>query len=150
MERAKLWLLPAAEILTVGLPFCVFKLLTGALALEATAIRPLGYVLVALGAVDAVVNLVNLVTVLIVRRRVMGACVFDIVIRAGRSSRGHDLGLALDVFVSFGLVAIVVGVGLVAELPVESRSAWNVAVVLNVLGAGIGRLVAAIRSERLA
>lgn len=147
MERAKAWILPSTEILTVGLPFCVFKLLTGMLALESTTPRPLGYVLLALGSVDAAINLINLATVLVLRRRVIGACLLDIVLRAAKLSRSDDLGLALDVFVSFGLVAIVVGFGLIAALPAELVAVWNVAVVLNVLGAGIGRLVAAIRSK---
>ena len=55
-----------------------------------------------------------------------------------------DLGLAVDVFVSFGLVALVIGAGLLPAAPAWALPLWNVAVVLNVLGAGVGRLLAAV------
>jgi len=132
-----------AEILTVGLPFCVFKLLTGAIALG-TAAAPLGYALLALGAIDAVLNLANLVSWLAVRRRVGGVCLADL---ASRRLGGGDLGLAIDVFLSFALVAVVVGAGLFARMPAGTLVWWNVAVVANVLGAGIGRLFAALRER---
>lgn len=48
-------------------------------------------------------------------------------------------------FLSFALVAIVVGLGLLAHLPRWALILWNMSVVLNVLGAGIGRLVTALR-----
>ena len=142
MER---WILPALEVLTVGLPFCVFKLLTGAIALGAPSLVPLGYALIALGVVDAVLNLVNLLALLTVQRRISGVCLTDLVLRAlGRTER-PDLGLAVDVFLSFALVAIVVGLGFLVHLPRWALLMWNMSVVLNVLGAGIGRLVTALR-----
>jgi len=139
------WVLPSLEVVTVGLPFCVFKLLTGAIALASPPLAPLGYALLALGAVDAVLNLGNLLALLTVQRRISGVCLTDITLRAlGRTER-PDLGLALDVFLSFALVAIVVGFGLLARLPSGTLMLWNLSVVLNVLGAGIGRLVTALR-----
>lgn len=121
--------MPAAEILTVGMPFAAFKLLTGLIAGA-----PAGYALIALGAIDAVLNLINLLSLVAVHRRTAPVCVLGLVLRG-------DLGLAADVFVSFALVAIVVGAGLLGRLPAWALPVWNIAVVLNVLGAGAGRLV---------
>jgi hypothetical protein len=131
-------LLSSAEILTVGLPFCVFKLLTGAIALSTPSLAPLGYALLALGVVDGALNVVNLVALLVARRRVSGLCLADVAL-------GGELGLAVDVFLSFGLVAIVIGFGLLLRIPPWALPIWNIAVVLNVLGAGIGRLFTALR-----
>ncbi|HEY4244705.1 MAG TPA: hypothetical protein VGM88_33050 [Kofleriaceae bacterium] len=132
-----------AEILTVGLPFCIFKLLTGAIALD-TAAAPLGYALIALGAIDAVLNLVNLASIIAANRRIGGVCLADL---AARRLGGGDLGLAIDVFLSFALVAAVVGGSLFARMPAGTLVWWNWAVVANVLGAGIGRLFAALRER---
>jgi hypothetical protein len=136
-------LLGCAEIVGVGLPFCVFKALTGVIALH-TAVAAAGYALLALAAVDTVLNLVNLAGLVLVRRRPVGTC-----LTALAFGRGNDVGIALDVFLSFSLVALVVGAGLLARLPAAALPVWNAAVVLNVLGAGGGRLLEAVRRRSL-
>jgi len=140
MER---WVLPCAEILTVGLPFCAFKVLTG---LIAVGVSPAGYALLVLGLLDLALNLANLVSLLVAQRRTGPLCVAELV-WSRLSRRGANLGLAVDMFFSFGLVAVVVGAGLLLRLPPKALSLWNVAVVLNVLGAGAGRLISALRAE---
>ena len=134
------WVVPAAEILTVGLPFCVFKVLTGAIAVASPSVAVLGYGLLVMGAIDTLLNLVNLVGLLALRRRIAPVCLTALVLRAR-----PDLGLAIDVFLSFALVALVIGAGLFARLPSGTPPIWNLAVVLNVLGAGTGRLFSALR-----
>ena len=138
------WFLPATEILTVGLPFCAFKLLTGDIAAHGGSFAPLGYALLALGLVDLVLNTVNLVALVTLRRRLGSVCLAELAMRT--FGRRAEVGLAIDVFVSFGLVACVVGFGLIARIPPWALPIWNTAVVLNVLGAGVGRLIAALRS----
>ncbi|MEZ4365204.1 MAG: hypothetical protein R2939_02815 [Kofleriaceae bacterium] len=140
------WVLPATEILTVGLPFCAFKLLTGLIALSSSVAAPVGYVLLGWGAVDLVLNLVNLGALLLRHRRVGAVCLTELALRRlGRATAHADLGLAVDVFLAFGLVALVVGLGWLRRLGAEAVIVWNLAVVLNVLGAGVGRLVGALR-----
>jgi hypothetical protein len=141
------WLVSTAEVITVGLPFCVFKLLSGMLAIAAPAWAPIGWLLLAMGTADAIMNAANLIALPVARRRVAGICVLDVSLRRLSARHGGDLGLALDVFVSFALVAIAVGFGLLAMLPPWGLAAWNAAVVLNVLGAGTGRLVGALRAR---
>ena len=50
-----------------------------------------------------------------------------------------EFGLAIDVFASFSLVAAAIGVGLLPRIGPTGTAVWNAAVVLNVLGADIGR-----------
>jgi hypothetical protein len=122
------------------MPFCVFKLVTGLIALDSAA-APVGYALVALGSIDLVLNTLNLFALLVLRRRISGVCLADVLLRDG-------LGLAVDVFLSFGLVAIAIGAGLLSDAPAWTLPIWNIAVVLNVLGAGVGRLLEAMRHRR--
>ncbi|HEY4057943.1 MAG TPA: hypothetical protein VGM39_15115 [Kofleriaceae bacterium] len=141
------WLLPSAEILTVGMPFCVFKLLTGLIALRSPALAPLGYALLALGSVDLLLNVANLFALLATGKRIGAVCLTDVLLRR-LASGDSELGLAVDVFLSFGLVAIVIGFGLILRIPTWAVPIWNIAVVLNVLGAGVGRVFEALRRGR--
>lgn len=140
------------EVLTVGLPFCVFKFAAGVALLGGGGpASALGGVLVALGAVDVLFNAANLGGLLAARRRVLDACFFSLAAhrlrpaarREGRILR--DLGNSLDVLLSFSLVAYMVGAGRLGGLPPRVLSCWNVAVVSNVLGAGLGRLAESLR-----
>jgi hypothetical protein len=139
-----------AEVVTVGLPFCVFKGLVGAL-LFGDGHRFGGAALLALAVVDAVFNLVNLVALVTVRRRVGSSCALSAVVTrlrlfAGRPSEDvRDLGDALDTLLSFTLVAAMVGFGRIGSLPAGTLPFWNAAVVLNVLGAGLSRVSASVR-----
>lgn len=136
------------EIVTVGLPFCVFKLACGVPLCGAGAGRGiLGGVLVALGLADALLNLLNGASVLALGRRTVPVCCLHALTTAlGRSARAGNLGSALDMMVSFTLVATMIGAGLLTALSPRWLAAWNVAVVLNVLGAGALRLAEAARS----
>lgn len=119
-------LLGILEVLTVGLPFCVFKLLTGLF------LGPLGWPLVALGAVDAAMNLANLVALAALRRRILPLCSAQVLLRR----LNPELTAALDVALSFVLVAIVIGANLLGRFPPAWVRLWSFAVVMNVLGAG--------------
>ena len=143
--------LGTAEIATVGLPFCAFKLLTGMVLSQGSsqAAVAFGYVLIALGAADGVLNIVNLVSLLARGNRIWGICLTEVAFRrGGRGTSPDDVGVAVDVFLSFVLVALVIGAGLLRGMPGWAVSIWNVAVVFNVLGAGIGRLLSAIARRK--
>lgn len=134
------------EALTVGLPFCAFKGVWG-LRLLHGGNALLGGALVALAVLDAVLNVLNAATVLLVGRRTLPICSLHAVALALRPStqagRGADVGTALDAALSFSLVALMIGSGAIGSLPASLLLAWNLAVVLNVLGAGVSRLAQA-------
>lgn len=151
LESAGHWIMASAEIVSVGLPFCSFKLLTGLvlLATRTPSLRVLGYALLGLGAIDLALNVVNLVSLVTRRRRASGVCLLDLVVRRlEKSEHPSDLGIALDVFLSFALVAVVVGFGVIPRIPAWALPIWNLSVVLNVLGAGIGRLLSSLQQRR--
>ncbi|MFI5360339.1 MAG: hypothetical protein ACHQ49_00095 [Elusimicrobiota bacterium] len=132
------------EVLSVGLPFCVFKIAAGA-ALRPGAWGAAGLGLIALGGVDLLFNGANFAGLVLLRRRVLDACFLSfgarLLLAPARKSRRRlqDFGNSLDVLISFSLVAYMVGAGRLKELPPQLLAFWNAAVVLNVLGAGLGR-----------
>ncbi len=145
--------LEALEVLSVGLPFCVFKI-AGSLVFASLGGRGavVGLVLFALGAVDLLFNGANLVGLVLIRRRVLDACLLSFTARQFQASTGksrrtlQDFGNSLDVMISFSLVAYIVGAGRLGHLPPPLLSLWNGAVVLNVLGAGLGRFTESVRN----
>ena len=133
--------LECLEVLSIGLPFCVFKIASGVAFGGA-----FGLFLIALGAVDLLINAANFAGLVLIRRRVHDACLLSFAARlCGAPARKprwtlQDFGNSLDVLVSFSLVAYMVGAGKLGALPPRLLMFWNWAVVLNVLGAGLGRL----------
>lgn len=138
------------EVVTTGFPFCVFKATAGAHLFTRGATLP-GAALVLLGAVDLAINVGNLAALTTVRHRVTNACTLSMVSRRLRLFPGTanrylaDFGNSLDVFLSFSLVAFMVGLGRIGSMPPLHVALWNAAVVLNVLGAGLSRVEASLR-----
>lgn len=134
------------EIITIGLPFCAFKCLTGLYYGQ--------HWLVVLGIIDLVINFINLLSVIFRKKRVLDACFISFLVRLikkpemDRKSLWQDLGNSSDVLLSFILVATVIGTGAIGKLPADHLATWNLAVILNVLGAGSGRLTASIKNLR--
>jgi hypothetical protein len=132
------------EIITIGLPFCGFKVLTGLFFNQ--------YWLIALGVIDLLINMLNLLSLLFLKRRLFDACFLSFLIRFLKKqpllpeSKWQDLGNATDVFLSFALVAYVIGGGFIKLFPSHHVLIWNISVVLNVLGAGYSRLSESIRN----
>lgn len=129
------------EVVTVGLPFCGFKIVVGLTCL-ANGATTAGRALVALGVIDLVINALNAVTLLALGRRTWAACTFSVLTPARR-----DLGNALDTMFSFSLVAVMIGGGHIASLSPPHLTAWNGCVIVNVLGAGLGRLGQSLRAD---
>jgi hypothetical protein len=129
------------EAATIGVPFAVFKIVSGAALLQLGAPAFLGWALLGLGVLDALVNLLNAVVVACRGARLLPICVLDILL----IRRRKGLGPALDMMLSFSLVAAMIGTGYIGELSPASLQAWNLAVICSVLGAGALRVVTATR-----
>jgi len=137
------------EVITVGFPFCVFKGGVGLWCIQ-RGMPWVGVPLLLLAGADALLNTANLLALATARRRWVPACVLSAVTqRLGLfPDSPHawlaDFGNALDMLLAFTLVAGMVGTGMLRELDARVLAAWNGAVVLNVLGAGMGRLGASL------
>jgi hypothetical protein len=137
------------EIVTVGAPFAVFKLAVGVFVVENAAPPTafLGWPLIALGALDLMLNTGNALTLAVVRRRLAPICVLHGVVTRLRGPQAAfaELGLALDAALALVLVAGMIATGAIGRLAPAWLTAWNVAVVCNVMGAGALRLADAVR-----
>lgn len=143
----------------MGLPFCGFKLLTGVALVgsDVNGLPLLGRALIALGLLDAGINVINLGGLLVVRRRPFDACTLGLlsrlVLRRNADTEDawswQDLGNSLDVLLSMTLVAVVIAAGLLGRLSTSELLAWNVCVICNVMGAGLGRLGSSLRKQQL-
>ena len=132
------------EILTIGLPFCAFKIICGLhLSLP---------VLTLLGGIDLLMNLTNLMTLLFLKRTLLDACFISLIVRAFKQpaieqkSTWQDLGNSLDVLLSFSLVAYIIGSGVIKNFSQSFTQIWNISVILNVLGAGSSRMANSIKN----
>jgi hypothetical protein len=134
------------EIITIGFPLCGFKVITGLFFNQ--------YWLIALGAIDLFINIVNLLSLIFLKRRLFDACLLSFLVRLikrpniNAKPQWQDVGNAADVFLSFTLVAYVIGGGFIKLFPSDHVVIWNISVVLNVLGAGYGRLSKSILQVR--
>jgi hypothetical protein len=132
------------EIITIGLPFCAFKMICG-LYLS----FPL---LTILGGIDILINLTNFITLLFLKRTFLDACFLSFIVRTfkrpalDQKSTWQDLGNSLDVLLSFSLVAYIIGSGDIKKFSPSLSQVWNISVILNVLGAGSSRMANSIKN----
>lgn len=137
-------------VVTVGFPFCAFKVLTGKAAFERLP-APWGAVvggsLLTLGALDLVINVVDLVFLAFRGNRIASTCTLTLAASLFRHG-WKELGTSLDVMLSFTLVAIMVGGGFFRGFDRASLALWDVSVVFNVLGAGLNRIVGSLGNLR--
>lgn len=133
------------EVITVGFPFCAFKIMTGIwLQGGGPAARAVGWALLALGVLDLLINTLNLVGLTALRRRLVEPCLFALgasLLRKPSSPAWswQDLGNSLDVLLAMSLVAYMIAVQALAGFPEGMRHLWNACVILDVMGAGLSR-----------
>lgn len=139
------------SILTIGFPFVGYKILGGILIhnLHSSFIATIiALVFVVWGLVDLVFNTISLHALMCRGHVLYPVCLLSVV---GRKHpvlcKWKDSGEALDLMLSFCIVAIVVGGNLFEYLDGAQIKVWNICTVVNVLGAGIARLGATITNN---
>ena len=138
------------EILTVGIPFCIFKYLTAFYILNTykngSFVWASFSILFCLAVIDLIFNVFNLFSLILKQRRFLPICFLTflsekILINFGKSPENYvEFGSALDALLSFLLVTLMIVDGAISRLLPWEYILWSGAVVLNVLGAGLGRL----------
>ena len=144
------------EVICIGIPFSLFKIIMGQTLLSNSTVI-LGYVFIALGAIDLFINLTNLLSLSIFNKRIFKHCLLSYLVGLllplfpRLTHKGpKDMGVALDTLVSFTIVAIMIGCGWLKSLNSIQNIVWNWAVILNVLYAGVSRVIEASRRFNLA
>lgn len=122
----------AYDALLTGVPFGIFKVAAGwTLGIH---VPVLGVLVILWGAVDILLNVLAIAA--------PGQISYCLLSNLGRR-RGEiweDRGLALDTFLSFAIVATLIGFQLLPSLPQMLWAAYDASVIANVLGAGLDRL----------
>lgn len=140
---------PVFQALTIGIPFCVFKLLFGLLALRAGANFMLFCVFACLVIVwalaDLIMNLTRVVYHLIGRASPIEYCT---IAQFGRLFRKPRLFLAIDTLVSFSIISFVLWSGWVKMLEPHEAYFWFAATTLNLLSVSIVNIWLELRHGR--
>lgn len=132
------FLSPAFQALTIGIPFCVFKLLFGLLALRAGASSvPLcvfAWLVMAWALADLIMNLVRIFFHLAGRVAPMEYCT---IAQTGRLFKRPGLFLAIDTLSSFSIICFVLWSGWITLFSRQESYFWYAATTLNLISVSV-------------
>ncbi|MCX6673535.1 MAG: hypothetical protein NTY37_07135 [Methanothrix sp.] len=127
---------PTFQALTIGVPFCVFKLLFGMLALRmgdeqaSTSLSAFGWLVIAWASADLLMNLARVSFHLAGQAAPMEYCT---IAQAGRLFKRPRLFLAIDTLISFSIICFVLWSGWILRLHQEESYLWYAATTLNLI-----------------
>src|SRR5512137_1177490 len=128
------FLTPLFQALTIGVPFCIFKLLFGLLALRASAsyisLSALGWLVIAWAFADLIMNLARAFFYLVGREAPIEYCT---IAQAGRFFMRPKLFLAIDTLITFSIICFVLWSGWIVRLSQEESYLWYAATTLNLI-----------------
>ena len=127
---------PAFQALTIGLPFCAFKILFGLLCWRLAG-APATFILAAFGglvmawaSIDLFMNLARIAFHLAGRASPIEYC---IIAQAGRLIGRPQLFLAIDTLASFSIICIVLWSGWISHLSWAESRIWIAATTLDLV-----------------
>ena len=130
----RFFLTPSFQALTIGVPFCIFKLLFGMLALRsgsnAASFFVLGWMVIAWALADLLMNLVRVFFHLTGRAALIEYCT---IAQAGRLLKRPKLFLAIDTLITFSIICFVLWSGWIVNLSREESYLWYAATTLNLI-----------------
>jgi cation transport ATPase len=132
------FLTPTFQALTIGIPFCVFKLFFGLLALRAGAasapFKVFAWLILVWALADMIMNLVRVVFHLAGRAAPIEYCT---IAQTGRLFKRPRLFLAIDTLVSFSIICFVLWSGWITLLTRPEAYFWYTATTLNLISISV-------------
>ncbi len=130
--------------LTIGFPFAAYKFLAGD-AIRNIYKNKIGIILFYLflvwAVIDLIFNLYDMIKVIQTKRKPKYVCILDYLAKKNEQTiKIKGIGEAIDLFLSFAIVGILVGWNLLSNLSPGYIIIWNIATAVNVLGSGIVRV----------
>ncbi len=131
---------PTFQALTIGVPFCIFKLLFGLLALRAAAepgsaaLMAFGWLIVVWAATDLSMNLARVAFHLSGKASPIEYCT---IAQAGRLFGRPRLFLAIDTLISFSIICFVLWSGWIVQLGRVESYLWYAATTLNLISISV-------------
>ena len=135
---------PAFQALTIGIPFCVFKLLFGVLCIrmgrgDGATLVILGAAVVIWASVDLAMNVLRAAFDLAGRKSPVEFCT---IAQVGRLIGRPRVFLAIDTLVSFSIICAVLWSGWIAHLSPNESLLWYAATTLNLISISLVALSA--------
>ncbi len=124
---------PAFQALTIGVPFCAFKLLFGLMSMR-FGLPALGYAIILWASADLFMNLARVFYNLADRESPVEYCT---IAQAGRIFGRPGLFLAIDTFLSFSIICIALWSGWIKLLSPFESYIWYAATTLNLISISI-------------
>lgn len=126
---------PTFQALTIGVPFCIFKLLYGVLSIrigveQSSFLVFFGWLAIAWASVDLAMNLARVLFDLSGRESPVEYCT---IAQAGRFFGRPRLFLAIDTFLSFSIICFVLWSGWIKALGPTESYLWYAATTLNLI-----------------
>jgi len=132
------FLSPSFQALTIGVPFCIFKVIFGLLALRAGAssvsLSVLAWLIITWALVDVIMNLARVYFNLSGRETPIEYCT---IAQAGRFFKRPKLFLAIDTLISFSIICIVLWSEWITLLTRQELYIWYAATTLNLISVSI-------------
>jgi cation transport ATPase len=143
----RIFLSPAFQALTIGIPFCVFKLIFGLLTLRAggpsVPICVFAWLIIAWALADLIMNLVRVVFHMAGRAASVEYCT---IAQAGRLFNRPGLFLSIDTLISFSIICFVLWSGWITRLGRQEAYFWYAATTLNLISISIVNIWIELRS----
>jgi hypothetical protein len=131
---------PAFQALTIGVPFCVFKLLFGILGLRiglaqmSELLVIFGGLVIAWATIDLLMNLARVFFHLLGLNSPVEYCT---IAQLGRQFNSPRLFLAIDTLISFSIICIVLWSGWITHLTLAESYLWYSATTLNLISISV-------------
>jgi cation transport ATPase len=143
-----IFLSPTFQALTIGVPFCVFKLIFGLLALRlsmsSVSFRVLAWLVIAWALTDLIMNLARVYFHFSGREAPIEYCT---IAQAGRLLKRPGLFLAIDTLLSFSIICFVLWSGWITLLGRQETYFWYAATTLNLISVSVVNIWIELRRE---
>ncbi|MDD5344572.1 MAG: hypothetical protein PHW12_09150 [Smithella sp.] len=143
-----IFLSPTFQALTIGVPFCIFKLIFGLLALRAGAssviLSVFAWLVIAWALTDLIMNLARVYFHLSGREAPIEYCT---IAQAGRLFKRPGLFLAIDTLLSFSIICFVLWSGWITQLSRQEAYFWYAATTLNLISVSVVNIWIELRRE---
>lgn len=140
MTRKSFYLSPAFLSVTIGVPFCVFKYLFGALTLRQGELSQhyllslCGWIVMVWAGIDLLLNLARSLLTLLGRETAIQFC---LIAQTGVFFKRPTLFLTLDTLLSFIIICFVLWSGWIIQLKPYERYLWHTATTINLISLAV-------------
>lgn len=147
--KDRFFLTPTFQALTIGVPFCIFKLLFGLLSMRTDAssasLFALGWLVISWSFADLLMNLARIFFDLVGRESSIEYCT---IAQAGRLFNRARLFLAIDTLVTFSIICFVLWSGWIVRLSLQESYLWYAATTLNLISISVVNIWIELSRER--